>query len=47
MFGWIVENLVVEGVLRMEDVMIISSDPGRADFLGQYRDNPGVLMERR
>lgn len=47
MFGWIVENLVVEGVLRMEDVMIISSDPGRADFLGQYRDNPGVLMEKK
>ncbi len=46
MFGWIVENLVVEGVLRMEDVMIISSDPGRADFLGQYRDNPEVLMEK-
>lgn len=47
MFGWIVENLVVEGVLRMEDVMIISSDPGRADFLGQYRDNPEVLMEKK
>lgn len=47
MFGWIVENLVVEGVLRMEDVMIISSDPGRADFLGQYRDSPGVLMEKK
>ena len=47
MFGWIVENLVVEGVLRMEDVMIISSDPGRADFLGQYRDNPGVIMEKK
>lgn len=47
MFGWIVENLVVEGVLRMEDVMIISSDPGRADFLGQYRDNPGMLMEKK
>lgn len=47
MFGWIVENLVVEGVLRMEDVMIISSAPGRADFLGQYRDNPGVLMEKK
>lgn len=47
MFGWIVVNLVVEGVLRMEDVMIISSDPGRADFLGQYRDNPGVLMEKK
>lgn len=47
MFGWIVENLVMEGVLRMEDVMIISSDPGRADFLGQYRDNPGVLMEKK
>ena len=47
MFGWIVENLVVEGVLRMEDVMIISSGPGRADFLGQYRDNPGVLMEKK
>ena len=46
MFGWIVENLVVEGVLRMEDVMIISSAPGRADFLGQYRDNPGVLIEK-
>ena len=45
MFGWIVENLVVEGVLRMEDVMIISS--GRADFLGQYRDNPGMLMEKK
>ncbi len=47
MFGWIVENLVVEGVLRMEDVMIISSDPGRADFLGQYRDNPEILMEKK
>lgn len=47
MFGWIVKNLVMEGVLRMEDVMIISSDPGRADFLGQYRDNPGVLMEKK
>lgn len=47
MFGWIVENLVMEGVLRMEDVMIISSDPGRADFLGQYRDSPGVLMEKK
>lgn len=47
MFGWIVENLVVEGVLRMEDVMIISSDPGRADFLRQYRDNPEVLMEKK
>ena len=47
MFGWIVENFVVEGVLRMEDVMIISSDPGRADFLGQYRDNPEVLMEKK
>lgn len=47
MFGWIVENLVVEGVLRMEDVMIISSDPGRADFLGQYRDNLEVLMEKK
>lgn len=47
MFGWIVENLVMEGVLRMEDVMIISSDPGRADFLGQYRDNPEVLMEKK
>lgn len=47
MFGWIVENLVVEGVLRMEDVMIISSAPGRADFLGQYRDNPEVLMEKK
>lgn len=47
MFSWIVENLVVEGVLRMEDVMIISSDPGRADFLGQYRDNPGMLMEKK
>lgn len=47
MFGWIVENLVVEGVLRMEDVMIISSAPGRADFLGQYRDNPGMLMEKK
>lgn len=47
MFGWIVENLVVEGVMKMEDVMIISSDPGRADFLGQYRDNPEVLMEKK
>lgn len=47
MFGWIVENLVVEGVLRMEEVMIISSDPGRADFLGQYRDNPEILMEKK
>ena len=47
MFGWIVENLVVEGVLRMEDVMIIYSDHGRADILGQYRDNPEVLMEKK
>ena len=47
MFGWIVENLVVEGLMKMEDVMIISSDPGRADFLGQYRDNPEVLMEKK
>lgn len=47
MFGWIVENLVAEGALRMEDIMIISSDPRRADFLGQYRDNPEILMEKK
>lgn len=47
MFGWIVENLVVEGLIRMEDVMIISSDPKRADFLAKYRDTPEVLMEKK
>ena len=47
MFGWIVENLVMEGVLRMEDVMIISSDPGRADFLGNTGTAPECSWKRR
>lgn len=48
MYNWIIENLVdVMPGLKKEDVMIISSDDEHYISLSEYKDNPGIIMQKK
>ena len=47
MYRWILEELVPVTGLKSTDVMMVSSDPGFSHFLGLYKDNPEMLMEKK
>lgn len=48
MYRWIIDNLVdVMPGLKSNDVMIISSDDEYYYSLSMYRDNPGIIMQKK
>lgn len=48
MYNWIIDNLINTGIgLKMEDVMIISSDDEHYISLSEYKDNPEIIMQKK
>lgn len=48
MYNWIIDNLINTSIgLKMEDVMIISSDDEHYISLSEYKDNPEIIMQKK